>query len=134
LGQPFTTWSLTKLVSYLAEVTDWCTDHGIELVYTPSNASWLNWVESEFTFCDLTWTAEPHDRCLRFDHDDIRHSRPSSTDSASCWSGIEDRSRNLSCNDAGPIHRQHHSDSPVAGNMSGMCLTRMADPPSVRHR
>jgi hypothetical protein len=23
--------------------------HRIELVYTPSNASWLNWVESEFT-------------------------------------------------------------------------------------
>ncbi|MGW4489476.1 IS630 family transposase [Amycolatopsis sp. NPDC004368] len=32
-----------------AEVTGWCTDHGIELVYTPSNASWLNWVECEFT-------------------------------------------------------------------------------------
>jgi transposase len=32
-----------------AEVSDWCADHGIELVYTPSNASWLNWVESEFT-------------------------------------------------------------------------------------
>jgi transposase len=32
-----------------AEVTDWCAGHGIELVYTPSNASWLNWVECEFT-------------------------------------------------------------------------------------
>ena len=32
-----------------AEVTDWCAAHGIELVYTPSNASWLNWVECEFT-------------------------------------------------------------------------------------
>jgi transposase len=32
-----------------AEVTDWCATHGIELVYTPSNASWLNWVECEFT-------------------------------------------------------------------------------------
>jgi hypothetical protein len=32
-----------------AEVTDWCATHGIELVYTPSNASWLNRIESEFT-------------------------------------------------------------------------------------
>ncbi|MGW5366678.1 IS630 family transposase [Actinopolymorpha pittospori] len=31
------------------EVTDWCTGHDIELVYTPTNASWLNWIESEFT-------------------------------------------------------------------------------------
>ncbi len=31
-----------------AEVTRWCADHDIELVYTPSNASWLNWIESEF--------------------------------------------------------------------------------------
>lgn len=32
-----------------AEVIAWCAAHGIELVYTPSNASWLNWIESEFT-------------------------------------------------------------------------------------
>ncbi|WP_027944756.1 IS630 family transposase [Amycolatopsis taiwanensis] len=32
-----------------AEVTTWCTAHGIELVYTPKNASWLNWIECEFT-------------------------------------------------------------------------------------
>jgi transposase len=32
-----------------AEVTNWCAEHEIELIYTPSNASWLNWVESEFT-------------------------------------------------------------------------------------
>jgi transposase len=32
-----------------AEVTAWCADHGIELVFTPSNASWLNWIECEFT-------------------------------------------------------------------------------------
>jgi transposase len=32
-----------------AEVTTWCADHDIELVYTPSNASWLNWIECEFT-------------------------------------------------------------------------------------
>jgi transposase len=31
-----------------AEVTAWCADHGIELVHTPSNASWLNWIEAEF--------------------------------------------------------------------------------------
>jgi transposase len=32
-----------------AEVTTWCTDHAIDLVYTPTNTSWLNWIESEFT-------------------------------------------------------------------------------------
>ncbi|ALG06405.1 transcriptional regulator [Kibdelosporangium phytohabitans] len=32
-----------------AEVTAWCADHDIELVFTPSNASWLNWIECEFT-------------------------------------------------------------------------------------
>lgn len=31
-----------------AEVTDWCAAHRIELVFTPSNASWLNWIEGEF--------------------------------------------------------------------------------------
>lgn len=31
------------------QVTDWCADHDVELVFTPSNASWLNWIESEFT-------------------------------------------------------------------------------------
>jgi hypothetical protein len=31
------------------EVADWCADHDVELVFTPSNASWLNWIESEFT-------------------------------------------------------------------------------------
>lgn len=31
------------------EVTSWCAEHDIELVFTPSNASWLNWVECEFT-------------------------------------------------------------------------------------
>jgi transposase len=32
-----------------SEVADWCADHDVELVFTPSNASWLNWIESEFT-------------------------------------------------------------------------------------
>jgi transposase len=32
-----------------AEVTTWCAEHDIELVFTPSNASWLNWIECEFT-------------------------------------------------------------------------------------
>lgn len=32
-----------------AEVADWCADHDVELVFTPTNASWLNWIECEFT-------------------------------------------------------------------------------------
>ena len=32
-----------------AEVRTWCAANGIELVFTPSNASWLNWIECEFT-------------------------------------------------------------------------------------
>ena len=32
-----------------AEVLAWCADHDVELVFTPSNASWLNWIECEFT-------------------------------------------------------------------------------------
>jgi hypothetical protein len=32
-----------------AEVVDWCGLNGVELVFTPSNASWLNWIECEFT-------------------------------------------------------------------------------------
>ena len=32
-----------------AEVVDWCDLNGVELVFTPSNASWLNWIECEFT-------------------------------------------------------------------------------------
>jgi hypothetical protein len=31
------------------EVTVWCAANDIELVYTPTNASWLNWIECEFT-------------------------------------------------------------------------------------
>jgi transposase len=30
------------------QVTDWCRDNDIELVFTPTNASWLNWIEAEF--------------------------------------------------------------------------------------
>ncbi|MFD2028537.1 IS630 family transposase [Promicromonospora aerolata] len=30
------------------EVLTWCEDNDVELVFTPSNASWLNWIESEF--------------------------------------------------------------------------------------
>ncbi|MEQ7009324.1 IS630 family transposase [Actinopolymorpha sp. B17G11] len=29
-----------------AEVVDWCTRHDIEPIYTPTNASWLNWIEA----------------------------------------------------------------------------------------
>ena len=32
-----------------AEVAAWCAAHDVELVLTPSNASWLNWIECEFT-------------------------------------------------------------------------------------
>jgi transposase len=32
-----------------SQVADWCADNNVELVFTPSNASWLNWIESEFT-------------------------------------------------------------------------------------
>ena len=31
------------------EVLDWCRTADIEVVLTPSNASWLNWIECEFT-------------------------------------------------------------------------------------
>jgi transposase len=31
------------------EVLTWCAAHDVELVFTPTNASWLNWIESEFT-------------------------------------------------------------------------------------
>ena len=31
------------------QVIDWCADHDVELVFTPSNASWLSWIECEFT-------------------------------------------------------------------------------------
>src|SRR5689334_22677448 len=26
------------------QVLDWCADHDVELVFTPTNASWLNWI------------------------------------------------------------------------------------------
>lgn len=32
-----------------AEVRDWCTANDVRLVFTPTNASWLNWIECEFT-------------------------------------------------------------------------------------
>jgi transposase len=32
-----------------SQVRDWCAAHDVELVFTPSNASWLNWIECEFT-------------------------------------------------------------------------------------
>ncbi|ONI91363.1 IS630 family transposase [Actinosynnema sp. ALI-1.44] len=32
-----------------AEVRAWCAGHDVELVFTPTNASWLNWIECEFT-------------------------------------------------------------------------------------
>ena len=32
-----------------AEVRAWCAANDVELVFTPTNASWLNWIECEFT-------------------------------------------------------------------------------------
>lgn len=32
-----------------AEVRDWCAANDVEFVFTPTNASWLNWIECEFT-------------------------------------------------------------------------------------
>jgi transposase len=32
-----------------AEVAAWCAVHDVELVFTPTNASWCNWIECEFT-------------------------------------------------------------------------------------
>ena len=32
-----------------AEVAAWCAANDVEPVFTPSNASWLNWIECEFT-------------------------------------------------------------------------------------
>ena len=31
------------------EVADWCAANNVELVFTPTNASWCNWIECEFT-------------------------------------------------------------------------------------
>lgn len=31
-----------------SEVVTWCQTNNIELVFTPTNASWLNWIECEF--------------------------------------------------------------------------------------
>jgi transposase len=31
------------------KVAQWCADHDVELVFTPTHASWLNWIECEFT-------------------------------------------------------------------------------------
>ena len=31
------------------QVRDWCTANDVELVFTPTNASWTNWIECEFT-------------------------------------------------------------------------------------
>lgn len=30
------------------DVREWCDDHDVELVFLPTYASWLNWIESEF--------------------------------------------------------------------------------------
>jgi DDE superfamily endonuclease len=43
-----------------AEVADWCADHDVELVFTPTHASWLNSIESALTalrYFTLDWIA-----------------------------------------------------------------------------
>ena len=66
------------------EVTTWCADHDIELAFTPTNASWLNWIEAEFTalrYFTLDGTDYPSHsaqeaaiaRCLRWAN---RHATP----------------------------------------------------------
>ena len=51
--QPPVTHRISAIAHYgahqKAEVRAWCGQHGIELVFTSSNASWLNWIECEFT-------------------------------------------------------------------------------------
>jgi hypothetical protein len=45
-----------------AEVAAWCAGHNVELVFTPTNASWLNWIECEFTalrYCTLDGSDYP---------------------------------------------------------------------------
>ena len=32
-----------------AQVREWCEANDVELVFTPTNASWMNWIECEFT-------------------------------------------------------------------------------------
>jgi hypothetical protein len=47
------TWSVT-------EVRTWCAANDIELVYTPTNTSWLNWIAREFTaarYLTRHWTS-----------------------------------------------------------------------------
>ncbi len=31
------------------KVREWAVDHDVELVFLPTSASWLNWIEPEFT-------------------------------------------------------------------------------------
>jgi hypothetical protein len=45
-----------------AEVAAWCAGHNVELVFTPTNASWLNWIECEFSalrYCTLDGSDYP---------------------------------------------------------------------------
>jgi transposase len=45
-----------------AEVAAWCAGHNVELVFIPTNASWLNWIECEFSalrYCTLDGSDYP---------------------------------------------------------------------------
>jgi transposase len=53
LRQRFPTGRLCLIVDNFSphrhhKVTEWADQHDIELVFLPTNASWLNWIESEF--------------------------------------------------------------------------------------
>src|SRR3954462_12535804 len=62
-----------------AEVATWCADHDVELVFTPSNASWLNRIECEFTALRSPEGASTWASCRRVVADgppDVKMDRP----------------------------------------------------------
>ena len=42
-------WCVTTSPHTARSPDDWCTANDVGLVFTPTQASWLNWIESEFT-------------------------------------------------------------------------------------
>jgi hypothetical protein len=42
-------WCVTTSPHTARSPDDWCTANEVGLVFTPTQASWLNWIESEFT-------------------------------------------------------------------------------------
>jgi hypothetical protein len=41
------------------EVREWCDDHDVELVFLPTYASWLNWIEAESPPCATSHSTAP---------------------------------------------------------------------------